>query len=87
LQTKSGEGKIGSALPHQESDFAFITKQLNGRDNCHAQLNVWMSTQQWLVMTSVAVIVSVYLILVDFSKLSPARDERASATRHGTMLY
>jgi len=43
--------------------------QLNGRDDCHAVLNVWMSTHQRLIITTVAVIVSVYLILVGFSKL------------------
>jgi hypothetical protein len=44
-------------------------QQLNGRDDCRAQLNMWMSAHQRLIITTVAVIVSVYLILVGFSKL------------------
>jgi len=36
---------------------------------CVDQLNKWISTHQRLVITTVAVIVGVYLILVGFSKL------------------
>jgi len=38
-------------------------------DDCLGQLNKWMSTHQRLVITTLAVIVGVYLILVGVSKL------------------
>ena len=41
----------------------------DGARACLDQLNEWIGIHQWLVNTTVAVIVGVYLILVGFSKL------------------